>query len=87
MPATTPNGCRTVCTSMPPDAWELKLPLSRSPRPQANSMFSRPLATSPNASDCTLPCSAVNRAAISAALASTRLRKACISFVRAASDV
>ena len=87
MPATTPSGWRTVWTSTPVEAWELKLPLSRSPRPHANSMFSNPRATSPSASECTLPCSAVNRAAISAALASTRFRNECISFVRVASDV
>ena len=87
MPATTPRGWRTVYTSTPVDACELKLPLRRSARPHAYSMFSSPRATSPSASERTLPCSAVKRAAISAELASTRLRKASISFVRAASDV
>ena len=42
--------------------------------PQANSMFSRPRATSPSASDSTLPCSAETSEAISLRLASTSSR-------------
>ena len=42
--------------------------------PHANSMFSSPLATSPIASESTLPCSAVSNEAISLRLASTSSR-------------
>ena len=42
--------------------------------PQANSTFSRPRATSPRASDGTLPCSDVRNAAISWRWVSTRFR-------------
>ena len=50
-------------------------------------MFSIPRATSPAASESTLPCWLVSSRAISSVFASTRLRKAYISFVRTASDV
>ena len=50
-------------------------------------MFSIPRATSPAASESTLPCWLVSSRAISSVWASTRFRKAYISFVRAASDV
>jgi hypothetical protein len=42
--------------------------------PVANSMFSSPRATSPSASDGTLPCSAVSSAASSLRCWSTRFR-------------
>ena len=50
--------------------------------PQANSTFSRPRATSPRASDSTLPCSAVTSDAISLRLASTSSRRRNITSAR-----
>ena len=55
--------------------------------PHANSRFSRPRATSPSASDGTLPCSAVRIAAISLRRWSTRLRILNMISVRFESDV
>ena len=55
--------------------------------PVANSRFSRPRATSPSASDGTLPCSAVSSAAISRRCWSTRLRMRNMISVRFESDV
>ncbi len=75
MPATTPRGWRIEYTSTPVAACSVKPPFSRWGTPQANSMFSRPRATSPMASDRTLPCSLVSRAAMSARCSSTRSRK------------
>jgi hypothetical protein len=51
---------------------------------QANSMFSRPRATSPIASLWTLPCSAVIFAASSLAFCFTRFRRLNIASVRLA---
>ena len=75
IPATTPSGSSTVCTSTPLETSRDIEPLSRWGRPQANSMFSRPRATSPAASLSTLPCSAVTAAARSGAARATRSRK------------
>src|SRR5262245_28421172 len=50
--------------------------------PQANSTFSRPRATSPRASDITLPCSAVSSEAISLRLASINSRMWNITSAR-----
>ena len=72
MPATTPTGWSTVWTSTPPDTSAEWAPLSRWGMPQANSTLSRPRATSPCASDATLPCSRVTMAASSS-------RSACSS--------
>jgi hypothetical protein len=55
--------------------------------PVANSRFSTPRATSPSASDGTLPCSAVRKAAISARWASTRFRIRKRISVRRESEV
>ena len=74
MPATTPSGWRTVCTSTPRDTSVECDPLSRCGMPQANSTFSSPRATSPAASLSTLPCSAVISAARSSRWRSTRSR-------------
>ena len=57
MPASTPSGWRMVVTSTPRLTCSLNPPFSRLGTPQANSTFSRPRATSPAASDSTLPCS------------------------------
>ena len=57
MPATTPTGWSTVWTSTPLDTSELWDPFSSWGTPQANSTHSRPRATSPAASERTLPCS------------------------------
>ena len=65
IPATTPSGWSTVCTSTPADTSVEWAPLSRWGMAQANSTFSNPRATSPAASPRTLPCSAVIRAASS----------------------
>ena len=60
IPATTPSGCLVEYTSTSVDAcWE-KDPLRCSASPQAYSMFSMPLWTSPRESESTFPCSAVN---------------------------
>ena len=55
--------------------------------PVANSMFSRPRASSPRASDSTLPCSAVTSEAISLRLASTSSRRWNITSARRPSPV
>ena len=55
--------------------------------PVANSRFSRPRATSPRASEGTLPCSAVRNAAMSLRWASTRFRIRNRISVRRDSDV
>ena len=86
MPAHTPRGWRTVCTSTSVDACSLCMPFRASAMPQANSMFSMPRATSPRASSSTLPCSAVRARAMSSAPSFTRRRKSCNSLVRRASD-
>ncbi len=86
MPATTPSGSRTVCTSTPVETSVECDPLSRCGIPQANSMFSRPRATSPAASLSTLPCSAVTAAARSGAAAATRSRRRKRTAARALSD-
>ena len=75
IPATTPRGSSTVCTSTPVDTSLEYEPFNRWGRPQANSTFSRPRATSPAASLSTLPCSAVTAAARSGAAWATRSRK------------
>jgi hypothetical protein len=87
MPATTPRGWRIEYTSTPVDACSLNPPLMRFGMPQANSTFSSPRATSPRASDSTLPCSAVRWAAISLRLASTSSRKWNMTSDRRLSDV
>ncbi len=82
IPATTPSGCWTLCTSTPVDACSLYPPLSSCGIPQANSMFSNPRATSPSASPSTLPCSAETNEAISLRLASISSRRWNITSAR-----
>ena len=65
MQATTPTGWRTEWTSTPPETCSERSPLSMWDSPVANSMFSRPRVISPSASERTLPCSLVRRAASS----------------------
>ena len=74
MPATTPTGWRTVKASTPVETFSVRSPFSISPMPQANSMTSRPRATSPSASARTLPCSALIISASSRRWASTSWR-------------
>lgn len=74
MPATTPTGCRIEETSTRLETWVDSSPLSWVVMPQASSTISRPRATSPSASECTLPCSAVISAAISSRWESSRAR-------------
>ena len=87
MPATTPRGWRMEYTSTPVEACSLYPPFRRLGMPQANSMFSRPRATSPRASPSTLPCSDVSSDAISLRLASTSSRRWNITSLRRDSDV
>ncbi len=75
MPATTPTGRSTVWTSTPVDASALCEPPSRCGMPHANSTHSMPRATSPSASDRTLPCSPVTSAARSPRWASSSSRR------------
>ena len=56
MTAVTPRGWRTEWTSTLVEAFSVKPPLSRWGMPQANSTTSWPRATSPAASETTLPC-------------------------------
>ncbi len=65
MPATTPSGWRMDQVSMPVPTCSVYSPLRSSGIPVAYSMFSRPRMTSPLASEKTLPCSRLSRAAIS----------------------
>ena len=87
MPATTPSGWRIEYTSMPLAACSEYSPLISCGMPQANSMFSRPRATSPIASVRTLPCSAVSSVAISLRFASTSSRRRNITSARRDNDV
>ena len=87
MPATTPRGWRTEKASMPVDTSSACSPLSRWGRPQANSITSRPRATSPLASDRTLPCWPVMSAASSSLWRSTRSRNRNRMRLRWASEV
>ena len=65
MPATTPSGWRMDQVSMPVPTCSVNSPLRSCGMPVANSMFSRPRMTSPLASEKTLPCSRLRRAATS----------------------
>ena len=82
MPATTPNGWRSVQLSMPAETWSLKSPFSSCGAPQANSTMSMPRATSPWASLKTLPCSAVIMAASSSLCACSSSRNLNITRAR-----
>ncbi len=74
MPATTPSGWRIAATSTRLATCVDSSPLSWTLMPQARSTISRPRATSPSASECTLPCSAVISSAISSRCASSSAR-------------
>ena len=86
IPATTPSGCLIEYESTPVDTFSEKPPLSRCGMPQANSTTSRPRATSPAASEATLPCSLVISAASSAMWLLTSSRKANRTVARLASE-
>jgi hypothetical protein len=85
--ATGPRGWRIEVTSTLEEAFSVKAPFSRCPIPQANSTTSCPRATSPRASERTLPCSAVINAASSSARAFSSSRKANSTCVRRATEV
>ncbi|CAM5418997.1 hypothetical protein SRIMM317S_06546 [Streptomyces rimosus subsp. rimosus] len=74
MPATTPRDWRMAATSTRVETCVDSSPLSCCGMPQASSTISRPRATSPSASLCTLPCSAVISAASSSRCASISSR-------------
>ncbi len=83
----TPSGWRTECTSTSVEAFSVAEPFSRCAIPHANSTTSCPRATSPAASESTLPCSAVMISASSPARALSSSRNANRIRVRLASDV
>ena len=87
MPATTPSGCRIEYTSTPVEACSVKPPFSRCGMPQANSTFSRPRATSPIASESTLPCSARDERGESLRCSSTSSRMRNMISARFDSEV
>ena len=72
---------------MPVEACSEKPPFSSSGIPQQYSITSRPRATSPIASDKTLPCSSVRMRPISSRRWSTRSRILKRSAVRLDSDI
>ena len=86
MPATTPSGCLIEYTSIPVDACSVMPPFRRCGMPQQNSITSSPRATSPSASDVTLPCSSVRWRAISSRLSWNSSRIAKKSSARFARD-
>ena len=86
MPATTPSGCRIEYTSTPVAACSENPPLSSCGTPAANSTFSRPRAISPWASDSTLPCSAVIKAASSSRCECSNSRNANRTLERRAKE-
>ena len=87
MIATRPSGWRIEATSTRVEAFSVNPPLSRCGMPQANSTTSWPRATSPRASDSTLPCSAVMSSASSPARASSSSRNRNSTRARRASEV
>ncbi len=86
MPATTPTGCRIEYESTPVETFSENPPLSRCGMPQANSTTSRPRATSPAASEATLPCSAVISSASALVFSLTSSRKAKRTVARLVSE-
>ncbi len=86
MPATTPSGWRIEETSTRPATSVDSSPFSCTVIPHARSTISRPRATSPSASLCTLPCSAVISSAIASRLASSSARNLKRIVVRLAGD-
>ena len=87
MPATTPTGCRIEYESTPVETFSENPPLSRCGMPQANSTTSRPRATSPAASEATLPCSSVISWARFFAFALTSSRNSNSTEARLASEM
>ena len=87
MPATTPRGSSTVCTSTPLETSVECAPFMRWGMPQANSTFSMPRATSPLASLSTLPCSAVMSAASAPRCPSSSSRRRNRVAARALNEV
>src|SRR6478735_9202469 len=87
MMPTTPSGWRIECTSTPVETCGELPPLSRCGMPQATSTTSWPRATSPRASERTLPCSAVMIAASSSLRELSSSRNANTTCVRALTDV
>ena len=71
IPAQTPSGWRIDQLSMPEPICSVNSPLSSCGMPQTNSTTSRPRISSPLASENTLPCSRLIKAAISSACRST----------------
>ncbi len=86
MPATTPTGCLIEYESTPVETFSENPPLSRCGMPQANSTTSRPRATSPAASEATLPCSSVISWASLLAFARRSSRNANSTEARLASE-
>src|SRR5690606_36586904 len=86
MPATTPSGWRIEATTTRVETWVDSSPFSCTLMPQASSTISMPRATSPRASECTLPCSAVISSAISSRCASSSSRYLNRIAVRRASE-
>jgi hypothetical protein len=86
MPATTPSGWRIEATSTRVETCVDSSPLSWTLMPHASSTISMPRATSPSASECTLPCSAVISSAISSRWASSSSRYLNSTAVRLASE-
>src|ERR1700729_3944427 len=86
MPATTPTGCLMDYESPPVETFSENPPLSRCGMPQANSTTSRPRATSPAASEATLPCSSVMSFASSVAWFLTSSRNANRTVARLESE-
>ena len=84
---TTPSGWRIEATSTPVEAFSVCPPLSRCGMPQANSTTSRPRATSPAASERTLPCCEVMISASSPPRALSSSRKRNRTWLRLASEV
>jgi len=87
MPATTPTGWRIEYTSIPVEACSEYSPFSRWGIPHANSTTSRPRATSPSASERTLPCSRVRNRAMSSRWSSKSARMRKKISARRESDV
>ena len=87
MPATTPSGWRIEATSTRVETCVDSSPLTNcGTEIQASSTISMPRATSPSASECTLPCSAVISSAISSRCASSSSRYLNRMAVRLASE-
>ena len=87
MMPTGPSGWRTEYTSTLVEAFSVNPPFNKCGTPQANSTTSWPRLTSPNASETTLPCSAVMILASSPLRALSNSRKLNKIALRLASEV